>query len=78
MRELFESGKLTEVKLFDELGNDVKITMQKSKCFEIRQFNPSINYWELCFETSAFCEWEKALNLAKSLIKWQIRNTNKS
>lgn len=69
MRNLFESGKLTEVKLFDELGNDVKITMKKSKCFEIRQFNSSINYWALCYETSSLCEWEKALNLAKSLIK---------
>lgn len=69
MRNLFESGKVTEVILFEELGNDVKITMQKSKCFEIRQFNPAINYWSLCYETSLSCEWEGALNLAKSLIK---------
>ena len=69
MRNLFESGKATEVKLFDELGNDVKITMDKTKCFEIRQFNKDINYWALCYQTSSSCDWEKALNLAKSLIK---------
>lgn len=49
MRDLFESGKVTEVRLFSDLGNDVKITMLKSKCFDIRQFNPSINYWQVAF-----------------------------
>ena len=69
MKELFESGKITEVKLFSEFGNDVKITINKNKCFEIRQFNPSINYWCICFETSSTCNWDGVLNLAKSLIK---------
>jgi hypothetical protein len=69
MRNLFESGKITEVILYSENKSDVRITMQKNKCFEIRQLNPSFNYWELCYETPSTCEWEKTLNLAKSLIK---------
>jgi len=69
MRELFELGKITEVELFSESGKEVRIIMLKNGCFDIRQFNPSINYWEAVFETSSKCEWDKALNLAKSLIK---------
>ena len=69
MKTLFESGKVTEVVLYSESKKDVRITMLKSKCFDIRQFNPSINYWESCFETSSSCDWESVLNLAKSLIK---------
>ena len=69
MRNLFEQGKVTEVVLFEEQGNNVKITMDKTKCFEIRQFNKAINYWALCYQTSLSCEWEGVLNLAKSLIK---------
>lgn len=69
MRNLFESGKITEVILFEEFGNDVKIMMQTNKCFEIRQYNVSLKYWSLCYETSSICDWERALNLAKSLIK---------
>lgn len=69
MRNLFEQGKITEVVLFEEQGNDVKITIDKTKCFEIRQLNQAINYWALCYQTSSSCDWEKALNLAKSLIK---------
>jgi hypothetical protein len=69
MRNLFETKKITEVIFFEEFGNDVKITMQKNKCFEIRQYNVSIKYWSLCYETSKTCSWENAVNLAKSLIK---------
>lgn len=69
MRELFESGKLREIILFSENSENVKITMLKSKCFEIRQADKSRNHWAACFETSSTCEWEKVLNLAKSLIK---------
>lgn len=69
MRNLFESGKIKEVVLFSENKNDVRIKMLKSKCFEIRQFNTTLNYWVKCFETSSKCEWDKVLNLAKSLIK---------
>ena len=68
MRELFESGKITEVVLYSENGKDVMIKILKTGCFDIRQFNPSINYWEKTFETSSKCNWESALNLAKSLI----------
>lgn len=69
MKDLFRRKKITEVIFFEEFGNDVKITMKKNECFEIRKYNPSIKYWSLCFETSSKCEWENAVNLAKSLIK---------
>jgi hypothetical protein len=68
MRNLFEPGKMTEVRLYSENKSVVRITMQKNKCFEIRQLNPSF-YWELCYETSSTCEWSEALRLAITLIK---------
>lgn len=68
MRNLFETKKITEVIFFEEFGNDVKITMQENKCFVIRKYNVQLKYWSLCFETSNICSYEKAVNLAKSLI----------
>ena len=69
MRNLFETKKVTEVMLYSENKKDVKITMTDFKCFLIKQYDPTLNYWCTTFETSSTCDWEKALNLAKSLIK---------
>lgn len=69
MRELFESGKITEVVLYSENGKDVMIKILKTGCFDIRQYEDELGYWVACFETSSKCNWESALNLAKSLIK---------
>jgi hypothetical protein len=69
MKELFLEGKITEVRLSSDIHKDVKITMLDNKCFLIRQFNVTLMFWQVCYETSSDCEWDKVLNLAKSLIK---------
>lgn len=72
MRELFESGKITEVLLYCKNGKDVKIKLLKSGCFDIRQFDDEMGYWVACFETSSKADWESTMNLAKSLIKEKL------
>ena len=72
MRELFETGKTTEVTYYPETENgkgEVRVTMTPNKCFDIRQFDKNTNYFHACFETSSTCDWKEVKRFVNSLLK---------
>ncbi len=69
MRELFESGNITEVFYFLDDGSSIRVTMTKLKCFDIRKYDLDLEYYAPCFETSASCDWNEVLRYVKSLTK---------
>jgi hypothetical protein len=71
MRNLFETGKITEATFFPETENGkgaVRVTMTLNKCFDIRQFNKGLNFWCGVFETSSICDWNEAKRYVNSLL----------
>ena len=72
MRNLFETGKMTEATYYPEIENGkgaVRVTMTSNKCFDIRQFNNDLNYWCRTFETSSTCDWNEVKRYVNSLLK---------
>mgnify|MGYP003653108625 CR=1 FL=1 len=64
MRELFESGKITDVKFNND---EIIVTMTQNKCFDIRILLNG--YYSGCFETSSTCDWNIVKRYVNSLIK---------
>ena len=72
MRNLFETGKTTEVTYYPEMESkkgQVRVTMTSNKCFDIRQFEPSMNRFVAVFETTSSCDWNEVKRYVNSLIK---------
>ena len=72
MRNLFETGKMTEATYYPETENGkgyVRVTMTSNKCFDIRQFEPSMNRFVAVFETSSTCDWNEVKRYVNSLLK---------
>ena len=72
MRNLFETGKMTEATFYPETENgkgQVRVTMTSNKCFDIRQFDKTTNYFHGCFETSSTSDWNEVKRYVNSLLK---------
>ena len=69
MRDLFETGKMTEAIYFTEDGGSIKVTMTSNKCFDIRKYDLELNYYVAVFETSSTCDWSEVKRYVNSLIK---------
>lgn len=71
MRNLFETGKMTEAIYYPETENGkspVRVTMTSNKCFDIRQFDNELKYWVAVFETSSTCGWSEVKRYVNSLL----------
>ena len=68
MRDLFETGKMTEAFYFTNDGGSVRVTMTLNKCFDIRKYDLNLNYYVAVFETSSTCGWSEVKRYVKCLI----------